>query len=115
MPFGVGDDDLRARQPQRVDEKLVLVGDIHRGGHRADPRGTEPEVHPLGACRREERDGVTPRDTVVGQDIRGCARAISHLPERHRRACDRHQNAVTELICALIQHVRDRETLDTEL
>ncbi len=115
MPLGVGDDDFRARQPQCVDEKLVLVGDVDRGRHRSDPRGTEPEIHPLGAGPREQRDGVTPRDTVVGQHVRGRARVISHLCERHRRSGNGHHHAVAELLSAPVQHVRDRETLDTEL
>ena len=115
MPFGVGDDDLGPGQPQRVHEKLVLVGDVHRGRHRPDPGCAEPEVHPLGARRGEQRNGVTPRDTVVGQHVRGRTRAISHLRERHRRACDGHHRAVAELLSAQVQHVRDREALDTEL
>ena len=98
MAFGVGDDGLGPRQPQRVHQKVVLVGRVHRGGHRADPSGTEPEVHPLRACRGEQRDGVPSANADVGQRIRGGARTSSHLLERHRRARDRHQHAVTELL-----------------
>ena len=114
-PFGVGDDDLGARQPQRMHEELVLVGDVHRGRHRPDPCCAEPEVHPLGACRREQRNGVTPRNTVVGQYVRGRTRTISHLCERHRGAGDGHHRAVADLLGAPVQHIRDRETFDTEL
>ena len=115
MTFGVGDDDLGARQPQRMHKKVVLVRDIHRGGHRTDPRRAQPDVHPLRAGRREQRDGVAPADADADQRVCGRARPIPHLLERHRCSGDRHQQPVRILVGAPIQHGRDREVLDTEL
>ena len=115
MPFGVGDHHRGARQPQCMHEEVVLVGDVHRRGHRSDSRRTEPEVHPLGACRREQSDGVSPANAHVGQHVRGGAGSIPHLLERHRSPGDGHQHAVTELLSAPVQHRWDREAFDTEL
>ena len=115
MPLGVGDDDLGARQPQRVQQKVALVGGVHRGGHRADARGTQPEVDPLRAGRREQRDGVAPADTHVGQRISGGAGPLLASARTSRRPGDRHQHPVGKLLGAPVQHGRDGEVLDTEM
>ena len=94
LAFSVGDNHLRPRQSERVQQEVALVGRVHRGGHRADATGTQPEVDPLRTGRGEQRDTVAWSNTQVQQSISGRAGTPTHLFEGHVDTVDRHHHPV---------------------
>ena len=97
-------------------QEVALVGGVHRGGHRADARRTQPEVHPLGAGRREQRDACRPG--------RHPCRATRSRRRRTAAASARTSPRVPAidiitrsriLLGAPIQHGRHGEAFDTEI
>ena len=79
-------------------QEFALAGGVDRRGHRPDPRGAEPEVHPLRARSGEQRDRFAAGDPEIREHV-GCrARPVPHLRERDRRPGDRHHHAVAVLL-----------------
>jgi hypothetical protein len=111
----VGDNHLRPRQSECVQQEVALVGRVHGGGHRADASGAQPEVDPLRAGSGEQCDAIARSNTQVQQRISGNTGPLTHLLEGHVDVPDRHHHPVGVLLGTTIEDCRDAESLDPEI